>query len=567
MAKSKTPTIKQRREAAENKVAELKAHVEAAALEQTVKLLESPQPVPVPWTDYPAFDQFSQWPTAYERPYIFSGPEDRTEGRYRPYYETPQDIRIMRASARRMQALFPVAEGALEALTNYVIGEGFEVTVQPKRKEDRDNEGIKSLCAVVQKVVDRFLEYNDFTGNLDREIHTDARTDGDVFAALYPDERDVRIDLISPDFIVEPFNSRPLENWLKLSHKLNHWWHGVHTVQCPRRKRDDVTRPLGYHAVYDNTGEQWDYLPSSRVEHIKLNVGSEARVGVSDFFIVQKDLEAEAKIRRNTAEGAAILAAIVMIREHAEGTSKRSIEQMVSENATGTVQRYGQGGSRTVNVQHTPPGTVKDTPAGMKTMFGPMGTLNQPIYLEVDKHLQRIIWQRWNAPDFMTGDASAQNYATALVSEAPFVKARENDQRRYGRHFERLIWKALAIYRDCGALGDISMQRLYALCKLKMEYPEVASRDKGQQIEVARGLDELGIASKRTLAGEFGYDYDEQQAEIATQPKTPKPEPMGFGSPFGGPPRPFGESKLEALTLAALKRLTERKALQTPVME
>jgi hypothetical protein len=89
--------------------------------------------------------------------------------------------------------------------------------------------------------------------------------------------------------------------------------------------------------------------------------------------------------------------------------------------------------------------------------------------------------------------------------------------------------------------------------KLKLEYPEVASRDKAQQADVAKVLDELGLVSKRTLASEFGYDYDEQQQEIAKEPKTPKPEPMGFGSPFGRPP-----SRLESLYQSTLKRLTEQ---------
>lgn len=561
MAKPKQPTARQRRTEAEHKVATLTAHAEALALEKSIALMESPQPVVVPWADYPAFDQFGQWPTGYERPYLWSGPEDRTEGRYRPYYETDQDLRVMRATARRFQALFPVAEGALEALTNYVIGEGFEITAQPKRKEQREDPNVQALCKVVQKVVDRFLEYNEFAGNLDREIHTQSRTDGESFLTLYPEERDVRIDLVSPDYILQPVNETPLNRMLGQGHKLNYWWLGVHTQHCPRRKRDDTAKPLGYHAVFDRTGDQWDYLPSSRVEHIKLNVGSDARRGVSDFYIVQKDLEAEAKIRRNTAEGAAILAAIVMIREHAEGVSKSSIESMVSTSATNTTTRYVQGGTRNVNSENVRAGTVKDIPHGMKAMMGPMGTLNQPVYIEVDKHLQRVIWQRWNAPDFMTGDASAQNYATALVSEAPFVKARENDQRSYGRHFERLIWKALRIYHECGCLGQLSFQQLFSLVKLKFDYPEVASRDKAQQAEVATKLNDLGVISKRTIASEFGYDFDEEQQEIKKEPKTEKPQPMGFGSPFGARPivaaPPEVESRLESLAAAALKRITE----------
>ena len=552
--KAKQLTIKQRHTEASLKVDTLRLQTEAALLEKQAELIESPQPVPVPWQEYPAFDQFGQWPTGYERPYLWSSPEDRIEGRYRPYYETDQDLRVIRATARRMQAMFPVAEGALEALTNYVIGEGFEVTAQPKQKKHSQDESVKAICAQVQCVVDRFLEYNNFSGNLDREIHTQSRTDGDSFLALYADDRDVRIDLVSPDYILQPANQQPLNRMLRLGHKLNYWWLGVHTLHCPLRKRDDCTRPLGYHAVFDRTGDQWAYLPSSRVEHIKLNVGSEGRRGVSDFFIVFKLLEQELKVVTNTAIGTAILAAIVMIREHAEGVSKRSIDDMVTANSTANLTRYAQTGARTIHQEKVNPGTTKDAPHGMVHRPGPLGTLNQPIYIEVDKHLQRMIWSRWNAPDFMTGDASSQNYATALVSEAPFVKARENDQRTYGRHFERLIWKALRIYHERGAFGSMQFDQIRSLVKLKMDYPEVASRDKKQQADTNEILHRNQLLSKRSWAAQAGLDYDEEQAEIAKEPIQPQVD--AFGSPL---PRPsLGMApRLESLAASALKRLTE----------
>jgi hypothetical protein len=559
MAKAKTPTVRQRRTEAENKVATLKAHAEAAVLEQTVKLLESPQPVVVPWSEYPAFDQFSQWPTGMERPYLWSSPEDRTEGRYRPYYETEQDLKISRAAGRRFKALFPVAESQLESLTNYVI-KGLTIKIQPK-KQYENADAVKQMARNVQKVVDRTMDQNDFIDGLDREIHENTREVGEEFVTLYPENngRDVRIELTDPDFIAPPLYTRPLEQWLGCSHKLNHWWHGVHTHQNPMLKRDDVMRPLGYHAVFDTGGEQWDYLKVTRVQHIKRNVGRTARRGVSDFFIIQKDLEAEAKIRRNTAEGAAILAAIVMIREHAEGTSKSSIESMVSNNATSTVNKYTQNGIRTANQENVRPGTIKDNPHGMTSYLGPLGSLHSPVYIEVAKYIQQVMWARWNAPDYMSGDASGQNYATSLVSESPFVRAREADQGFYGGHYTGIIWKVLRMLSEYNALCEYSYQTVKECLDVIVDMASPASRDKEQQATTNEKLNNAGILSKRTWATESDLDYDEEQARIAVEPKTKKPEPVGFGSPFGmRPPFPPRQgSRLEALAAKALKRITE----------
>lgn len=528
------------REIAENRLAAMQASVEAAALERTRALIESPQPVTVPWAEYPQFDEFNQWPTGYERPYYWSSMDDRTEGRYLPLYETDQDLKRMRASARKLQSLFPVSEGALSSLTNYIFGSaGFTFTVSPKHK------GAEQLAAAIQKVVDRFLDVNDFLGEMDRDIHDRTRVDGEAFPTLYPDESagEVLIDLVEPDNILQPAKPEQLNQMLRAGHKLNYWWLGVHTQHCQQRKRDTPERPLGYHAVFDRHGEQWDYLPASRVEHIKRNVGRNARRGWSDFAIVQRDLEIEAKIRRNTAEGAAILAAIVMIREHAEGVTKSSIESMVASNSTASYERQTQNSSRTTYVEQTRPGTVKDTPYGMKTTVGPMGTLNQPVYIQVAQYVLRIIGHRWNMPEYLvSGDASNANYSSTLVAESPFVKAREHDQEEYARHFRRLIGKALRLYHGMRVFGrGLSWQQIDAAVEIKVDYPSVASRDKLQQAQVNQILADAKVLSKRTWAADSDLDYDEEQQQIASEPQPAPPMPLGMPGqpqPFGQPQRP-----------------------------
>ena len=222
------------------------------------------------------------------------------------------------------------------------------------------------ICRGVQRdVVKDLPTHVDFM-----RIHDESRIVGDSLPTLYSEEGNVRIELTDPGCIAEPAYPKPLERMCRTSHKLNGWWHGVHTVYSQAMKRDDVTRPLGYHAVFDRLGEQWDYLPASRVEHVKRNVPRLARVGYSDFKIVQTELESSAKLRRNTAEGAAILAAIVMIRQHAEGVSKGSIERFVSENATSSAtmppwrsmrrRNNGRGSGRCVRCPQTSAGTSGD---------------------------------------------------------------------------------------------------------------------------------------------------------------------------------------------------------------
>lgn len=549
-------TAQEAREIAEANLATVRAQTEAVALERTRGLLESPQPVVVPWQEYPAFDDFSRWPSSADRPYVWSGVDDYSEGRYRPLYENEQDLRRMRAECRRLYHLFPVAQGAIGALTNYTIANGFEFKVKPKEAHKTNPTAI-ALAAALQPTVDRFIARNDFVGVLDREIETSSRVDGECFPTLYPDGRDVRIELVEPDCICEPAEREALARMLRQSHKLNHWWHGVHTQYSRELKRDDVARPLGYHAIFDRLGADWDYLFASRVQHIKRNVNSRGRRGVSDLKIVLQDLENEAKIRRNTAVGAAILAAIVMIRQHAPGTSQSSVERMVGANATSTYQRNMPNGSRTIYDQHTPPGTVKDVPAGMEHKIGPLGELRSPVYIEVAQYLQRIIGSRWNMPEYLiSGDASNANYSSTLVSEGPFIKAREADQAFYAVHFEALIWKALAMYAELGAISA-PWQLACELVDVKAEYASPASRNRVEQAQVNRILSDAGILSDRTWAADMLLDLDEEKANGAE--KKIEPAPLAVPGQFGG--RPLGSaSRLEALAEGALASLIEGRA-------
>lgn len=562
MAK-KTPTPAARRKEAENKLALIKAEAETRVMEKALALMESPQPVMPPWSEYPQYDTWGM-PRygAFDIPYATTYPDDATEGRYRPYYENAQDLRRMMAEWRCLARL-PVAKTALRKLSDYIIGNGFDYTVQP-RKRFKDDPTAIQLAKQLQIVVDRILDYNKFVGNVDRQIHENSRVDGNVFPTLYPEGNCIRIELTGPECICEPANKAPLERMTRTSGLLNGWWHGVHTVYSKQLKRDDVARPLGYHAVFDRLGSDWDYLEARQVKHIKRNVvESQARMGIGDFYFVVQELNAEAKARRNTIEGVAALAAIVMIREHAEGVTRSTIESMVSNTATTDYQKQIKNGERTTYREQLQPGTVKDVPHGMTHTLGPMGTLAQPVYIEVCNFVLRILGGIWSMPGFMmTGDASEGSYANFLVAESPFVKYCEHEQGVYGNYYEEILWKCLRILRDCGHLShDWAM--ISAMLEISAEYTSPASRDKKAQAEANQICVDAGIMSDRSFAADMGLDYDDEQELISRQPKkAPKKVmvPGPFGKPgFGGPPKPLEESpRLAALAERAIQALTNR---------
>lgn len=445
--------------------------------------------------------------------YYTTNRDDRTGGRYRPHYENAEDLRRMRAASRKLLAGNGVAVGAMEALTNYTIGEGVQLQASPA------GDGAESLAAQVQSALDEFVAANNLSGGLDRAIHADSRIDGQSFAVLYPESQTPRCEVLSTDYVCEPASPSVPQRKSGYAGKAV-WWHGVHAGYSEHLRRYDIERPLGYHACYDSAGDAWDYLPASRVVQFKRNVGDDAPAGVPDLVQNRRDFENIEKIRHNTAEGAAILAALVLIRKHAAGTSQSSIQSMVNAaaNAT-TTERTRSGGTSTLNIERTRPGTVKDTPQGMEYQLGPLGTLRSPVYIEVAQFLMRVAGARWNMPEFLiSGDASNANYASTLVSEGPFVKAREQDQRWYGRRLELLAWKALRLMHAAGRFGGVTWEQLQRHVTLSAKFPEVASRDAMQAAQVSEILHRNGVKSKRTWATDAGLDYDEERGEMESEP-------------------------------------------------
>lgn len=461
--------------------------------------------------------------------------------------------------------------GALETLTNYVIGTGLEVTAVANEKavsrEDRESEFIKSLLRQVGDVLEQFFDDNNFgqgsfsigsstvCESSDREMHKRSREDGESFIALHPRKGGrVRACFVEPDQVTEPANKQKLEEYLGVDHLENHWQFGVHTVVDEGMRCHDVENPLGYHVIHDGVGRDWDYIPARRMVHIKRNVGSRAKRGVGDFVAVQNDMERESKLRRNTAEGAAIHAAIVGIREHVPGATKSSIESFAAAQIGRDVEVANDDTTTTTRRARFDRPQIRDIPANMKWHAGPLGSLNSPIFIEVAGYLLRSLGNRWQMPEYMiSGDASNANLASTLVSESPFVKARSDDQAMYARAMRSLAWKVLFIAWSHGRFDDsgLSFVQLRKLVKIKVDAPEVATRDMTTLAQTNQLMNQMGIKSLRTIAIENDLDLDEERANMESEsPALPGSSQPSLALP-GGPvtpvnrPEPMTEGMLQ----------------------
>jgi len=459
---------------------------------------------------------------------------DRTEGRWSPFYEVMQDLRIHWAQTRNLATFTAVAVGAIERLADYTIGRDWTYTVVAKTTGDSAEASVPpELLAECQRVIDDTMELNDWQGDLDREIHNASREDGDVPILLIPGANGLtRIDVADPEQVCEPGQPRSLEHWLDTPE--SQWNFGIHALPLGPG-RFDYARPAGYHVIYDDGGSSWDYFPAHPsphfdemdgrcLHHIKRNVGRGAARGVSDFWAILQDLEGESKLATNTRQGATVQAAIAYIVEHAEGVTRGAAESNIAANAVWMDQLQKASGSVDRNVSRLRAGSRIDLSKGEVYHAGPMGTLRSAVFVEVAAFILRRIGIRWSMPEYMiSGDSSNSNFASTLVSESPFVKARESDQNWYANRFRKLLFKVLRIAWIHGRLDPwvSTWGEIQRALDITIDSPSPASRNRLEQTQVNQVEFAHGIIDERQWATDAGRDPDEVQPARGVQDQPP----------------------------------------------
>ena len=483
------------------------------------------------WIDDPGnYVDPREWQTDdYGRPLMIGGMgslgaqrSDRKEGDYRPFFETESELASIRAKSRWLGGANALGVGVLEKLTDYVIGTGFTFKVSPIQ-EGGTAESLAQLC---QDAIDRFIEDNDWQGDADRELFIRSRRDGEAFAVCYarPDGG-TWLRIIEPEQVVEPAQTRELDDRFGDGNATSWTW-GVHTAA------DDVQRVLGYYVQWSDSAADFDYLPASMVEHVKLNVDRTIKRGLSDFYPVLARLERCEKLLRNTEEGAAIQAAIAYIVEAAQGVSKAAAESAQFSRADYQTPVSGSQTTRTRFTKKLDPGTVLTVANGQQYKPGPMGAERAPNFMIVLQAAMRWVGNRWSMPEFLvSGDASNANYASTMVAESPWVKSCQAKQHLMKRKFANIMWRVIGNAIKAGRFNDLgfwsmdasAVEQLKKLVKLDIEAPQLEVRDKAAETNRRKALSDAGILSDKTWTAQEGEDWETEQANIAKQPK---PEPL-----------------------------------------
>lgn len=522
---------------------DLLEELEISIASRDIDLLEDSYSRLVPGSEYPGFDPNFSSGYGYGRtPRPIHNPSDRMGGKHTPVYETERDLAMIRSTSRNLAGFSNTQIGASEALANYIFhtGMSFVATERLDVDEPVDEDTLRSL----NRFIEDFLEHNRFHNNLDREIHQRTLEDGEVFIIIHPRGKMPTLSIIDPGQVTQPIQEEELEVFLETDGIVNFWGFGIHTTLREDTQEEDFDQPLGYHIVYNDAGTDWDYIKADRMFHLTTKrTPRNAKRGIPDYFWIQNDLEREVKLRRNTAESAAIHAAIVGIRKHASGVTRDAVQSMHKRISDHDYQRNpstSHAQRRYAQIYDRP--HIKDIPNGMDWMAGPLGTLNHPTFIEVRQMLLRSIGTIWNMPEYMiSGDASNAAFASTLVAESPFVKSRQSDQVYYGDSFIIMLWKVIKLsMRRIDT--KLSYLELREHVRIQGIYPEVATRDETKTTQRHQILNTARILSLRTWAKKENLDYDLETKNMIKEPD-PAPAVTGGNNFNVGGPRGTGELK------------------------
>ena len=446
--------------------------------------------------------------------------DDRRNGRNVPVYSTEYDLDEIRAAGRFLLDSSPHAIGIVGALVNYTFGKSgftYSAKAEPKKSKGMD---VSQIVVAVQEVIDEFLDLNDWQGDKEKEIFRRAIRDGELFVGLWDCKHGIcETRVIDPEQIRDP--GRKVEGYDSSF--------GVVTDE------DDIERVHGYAIKWDvNRPTADDFMDACDVAHLKRNVDSKLKRGISDFFAVESNIMDARKLLTSAVRGAGVQAAIPFVRQHAAGTTQAQVETMRSGNATGAQSVTDRRGiNRTTYQQSYRPGTVLDVPKGMEYLGSPMANGEAArSYIEVLQAGLRSIGTRWNAPEYLiSGDASNANYSSTMVAESPFVKAIESEQGTLSKFFLRILWRVIGWACQCGRI-PVPFRDVKRVVQISIGCPDVAVRDREKETNRRKVLVDGGIMSKKTWATEEDLDFEEEQANGALEKV--EPPPMLSGGGFGG---------------------------------
>jgi hypothetical protein len=468
-------------------------------------------------------------------------PGSRRHGAQPPYYWTEPQHWQQVESARVVEAFCVTAKNMLEVLKQFIIFTGFAYTIVARKKpgeqpapspDDQDQDGpaladppepkANPLVDATQEFLDKWMKTNKWH-KWEKELVNRTERDGESLTVIELDQKSddfLRITTREPEQLRDPISMTGILNSkLGISGRDADWRFGILTT------KDDTSRPLAYNFVsqHNDSERQHEIFDADEVHHIKANVDGATKRGISVFFQIFNALPRVKKLLRALSESAVVQANVAWIEELPPGMGSGGLPEAVGgENVTTRTGR--QAAARFFDG----PEALTVT-AGHKYTAGPLaGTGQSETLISTLQAALRNIGSLKQFPEgLVSGDASNANLASALVAEAPFVRARECEQKFYRDEFLEIIERVIDAAAIAGLLGP-ARENIFDDIEVSVEMPPVVPRKAKEETERNSVLNERGILSNQTWSSREDLDFDDEQQLIAEDPIEPPMMMLGI---------------------------------------
>jgi len=421
--------------------------------------------------------------------------DNRMAGELLPLYINWWQLKIIRDRSRQIARNNEFAIAAINAHRNYVVGTGFTYAVQA-RTDGSNNELIKRT----QDLVDLFVEHNRMA-ELESEVIYRLHSDGECFLRSFKGEDGLlRVRFVEPELVRPPADdTTPASSF---------------GIKCAD---EDIHHVVGYWIIE----KPWENLtptlvPADQILHLKLNSESNSKRGLPTIYAVESNLRAAEDVLQSMIAVAKARSKIAVIRK-VNDSPPEAINALTQTAADYTVTDPVQGRATTIN--HMGYGSILTSTGNVEYDFPAMNIGAADLVETLSANLRAIAARFGITETMMSTDASNNNYASALVAEAPAVKTFERMQRMIGqavgerrtRPERALIWQQITHAVNIGMLPRDVLDQVV----IRAKGPQLVARDYDREAQTAKTYMDMGLWSPQTITAESGKNFEEEQRNIA----------------------------------------------------
>jgi hypothetical protein len=486
----------------------VRARESLAAIE--CKLYETFVAVMPAWTLRAASDPFAYGLNGFGGLTPTGTVNDRRAGRDVPLFWSELDLRGYRVMSRQLCDTNQFAIGFTNLLVGYHVrrGYGWQACKRGVSKSAYPTVGapVDPLIAKAQHVLDTWRDMVVWPLK-SRAAFRRWRRDGDVFGRFFPQGhgRLPAFRFVEPEQVGSPTGSADDEDSFGI-----------------RTERGDIETPLAYHVWDMDSALTGEWVDAAKIVHAKANVDSDIKRGLPDFFPLAESLDGirrllhtmlatavkQARIawREKLAAATPEIAANTGVPVYPSTATNRLQPDMSDDLMRAMREQFGRIGINGFAVSDVvkAEGTREWEPG--PTMAG------AAQYIEVEQAILRAVGVRWNFPEYFSGDASNNNFASSLVASAPFAVTVEGSQYEWGAVWERPVALAVLDYaRDAGLLSWAERAQL----DVEVIPPAVATADPRADSQIISEQLQNGIICLDTARLKLGYDPQHEAEGVA----------------------------------------------------